>query len=74
MEGISVISRFRAEKAEDGIRIDADLVLFYGYNIPDLLNKANKAVRNEIEKYTALNVNRITLTAKSLVMKKKETE
>lgn len=74
VEGISVISRFRAEKAEDGIRIDADLVLFYGYNIPDLLNKANKAVRNEIEKYTALNVNRITLTAKSLVMKKKETE
>ncbi|MBE7067367.1 MAG: Asp23/Gls24 family envelope stress response protein [Ruminococcaceae bacterium] len=72
IEGVSAITRFRAEKAEDGIRIDADLVLYYGYNIPEILKKTKAAVRKEIEQYTALNVNRLTLTAKSLVMKKKE--
>ena len=72
VEGVSAITRFRAEKSEDGIRIDADLVLYYGYNIPDILKKAKAAVRGEIEKYTALNVNKLTLTAKSLVLKKKE--
>ena len=72
IEGVSSITRFRAEKAEDGIRIDADLVLYYGYNIPEILRKTKAAVRKEIEQYTALNVNQLTLTAKSLVLEKKE--
>ncbi len=68
-EGVSGITRFRAEKSEDGIRIEMDIVLYYGYKIPDVFKKIRDAVIDEIEKITSLNVSAVVLTAKSLVLK-----
>lgn len=71
MEGIDRISRFRADNQPDGISIDMDLVLVYGYVIKPLLNQVKMNIRNEIEKLTALNIKYIKLTAKTLVIEKK---
>lgn len=65
---VSKITRFRAEQKADGITIEADLVMFYGYSIPKSFKEIRAEVAKEIEKWTTLNIISITLTAKSLVM------
>jgi len=73
IEGVSKISRFRAENHSDGIYIDMDLVLFYGYSIKPLLRDVQKKVIEEVERLTALNISSLNLTAKSLVLDPKRT-
>lgn len=73
IEGVSKISRFRAENHNDGIYIDMDLVLFYGYSIKPLLRDVQRKVIEEVERLTALNINSLNLTAKSLVLDPKRT-
>ena len=64
-------SRFRAEQKINGIAIDADIILYYGYPIPEVFTELRKAISYEIETWTTLNIHSITLTAKSLVMPEK---
>jgi uncharacterized alkaline shock family protein YloU len=69
-EAVSRITRFRADKAEDGIRIEMDIVLYYGYPLPQVFSRLRKEIAEEIEKYTSLNSVAVILTAKNIVMKK----
>ena len=48
--------------------MEVDLVIKYGYKIPDLMTKLHKGVIKEIESITSLNVRKLTLTAKSVVV------
>ncbi len=68
IEGVSRISRFRAENHPDGIYIEMDLILIYGYIIRPLLRKVQQDVSEEVEKLTALNIKALNLVAKSLVV------
>lgn len=72
IEGVSRISRFRAENHADGIYLEMDLVLFYGHNLKPLLKEVQTKVKDEVEKLTALNIKSIKLVAKSLVMEPKK--
>ena len=67
--GVTKITRFRAEKAEDGIRIEMDLVLYYGYKVVIVFKKIREAITKEIETMTSLNVSGVALTVKSLASK-----
>ena len=71
-EAVSQITRFRADKAEDGIRIEMDIVLYYGYPLPKVFSGLRKDIAEEIEKYTSLNSVAVILTAKNIVMKKQQ--
>lgn len=68
IDGVSRISRFRAENDPDGIYIEMDLVLYYGYEIRKLLRHIQQKIGEEVDKLTALNIKAINLTAKSLVL------
>ena len=68
IEGVNKISRFRAENHSDGIYIEMDLVLVYGCLIRPLLKEVQSKVAEEVEKLTALNIQRLDITAKSLVV------
>jgi superfamily II DNA/RNA helicase len=74
IEGVNRISRFRAENYPDGIYIDMDLVLIYGYQIRPLLKMVQAEVINEVEKLTALNIKSLNVVAKSLVIEPKKPE
>lgn len=74
IEGVHKISRFRAENNPDGIYIEMDLVLIYGYVIKPLLYEVQEKVRNEVEGLTALNIKALNVVAKSLVVEQKKTE
>jgi len=72
IEGVSRISRFRAENHIDGIYIEMDLVLVYGYLIRPLLKEVQQKAAEEVERLTALNIQRFDVTAKSLVVDQKK--
>lgn len=67
-EGIKKILRFKVENNQEGIVIDTDLSILYGYPVNILLKNIQKKVRHEIEKLTGLNVKSLNLNAKSLVV------
>ncbi|TYQ17026.1 UNVERIFIED_CONTAM: putative alkaline shock family protein YloU [Acetivibrio alkalicellulosi] len=72
IDGVSKISRFRAENHHDGIYIEMDLVLIYGYKIKHLLGEVQKKVIEEVDRLTALNIKRLNLFAKSLTIENKK--
>lgn len=69
-EEITRVSRFRAENHPDGLYIEMDLVLVYGCIIRNVLSTLQIAVREEIDRLTALNIKSINLVARSLVVNK----
>lgn len=71
IDGVSKISRFRAENHPDGLYMEMDLTLVYGYQIKPLLRQVQQKVSEEIQRLTALNIKRINLTAKSLIVDEK---
>lgn len=73
IDGVNKISRFRAENHVEGIYIEMDLVLVYGCLIRPLLKDVQIKVAEEVEKLTALNIKRLDITAKSLVIDYKKT-
>lgn len=68
MDGVNKISRFKVESRNDGIIMDIDLVLIYGHAIKPLLETIQRSVKIEIEKMTGLNLERLNVTAKGLVI------
>lgn len=70
--GVSKISRFRAENRSDGIYIEMDLILIYGYMIKPLLREVQEKVSERIKHLTALNIQRMNVVAKSLVVENKK--
>ena len=68
IEGIYKISRFRVENQPDGIYMEMDIVLVYGYDIKKLLIEARDKIREGIEYLTALNIKTCKIVAKSLVL------
>jgi uncharacterized alkaline shock family protein YloU len=73
IEGVNKVSRFRAENHTEGIYIEMDLVLVYGYRIRPLLREVQRKVIDEVERLTALNIKRLNITAKSLVLDNQKT-
>lgn len=71
-EGVNKISRFRAENRPEGIYIEMDLVLLYGYPIQPLVKEIKERIRSEIEQLTALNIRTLNIMVKSLVVAPKQ--
>jgi uncharacterized alkaline shock family protein YloU len=70
MPEMEKIIRFRLNNSEDGVILDMDVVMVYGYNLIDSIRRAQQAIRDELERFAALNIQEMHITAKSLVMKK----
>lgn len=71
---IKKISRFRIEKDNTGIYMDIDVILFYGCIIKKVLREVQIEIKTEIEHLTDLNIKRLDIVAKSLVIRGKSEE
>lgn len=50
----------------DEIRLEVPLVVKYGFNIPDIANKAQENVRNALEKMTNLSIKYININVRGI--------
>ena len=70
--GIDSISRFIADNDTDGVHMELELVLVYGYNIKNALIQVKNAVVKEVENLAALNIHSINVIAGKLIVREKE--
>ncbi|PIP20038.1 MAG: Asp23/Gls24 family envelope stress response protein [Candidatus Omnitrophica bacterium CG23_combo_of_CG06-09_8_20_14_all_40_11] len=50
----------------DEIRLEVPLVIKYGFNIPDIANKAQENISNALEKMTNLSIKYININVQSI--------
>jgi len=70
-DAIYRIGRVRIENSTDGMSIYIELEIVYGYNIIEFLKDFKKKVKKEIEKLTAMNVDKVDVVAKGLYVPEK---
>ncbi len=70
--GVESISRFIADNDRDGVHMELELILVYGYNIKEALTQVKKAVIKEVENLAAINIQSLLVVASKLVVKNKE--
>lgn len=70
MDEMEKISRFRLNKSEDGVILDMDVIMVYGHNLVESILRAQEIIRSEMERFAALHVRAMYITAKGLVMRK----
>ena len=68
--GVDSISRFIADNVPDGIYMELEIVLIYGYNIKKALLEVKSAVIKEVESLAALNIRSINVIAGKLIVNK----
>lgn len=74
IQGVNKISRFRAENRPEGIHIEMDLILVFGFQIKPLIDYVRRKIKDEIERLTALNIKTLNITVKSLILAQKNSD
>jgi len=70
MPEMEKITRFRTSNSPEGLFIDFDVVMVYGYNLIEALKRARNVIVQELDRFAGFNVNVMNITVKSLTMKK----
>jgi hypothetical protein len=70
MDEMEKIARFRLNMCDDGVILDMDVIMVYGYNLVDAINQAIKAIIDDLGSFAGMNTHKIYINAKGLVMKK----
>lgn len=66
IEGIYKVQKIKIENYSDGLVAYIEVVLEYGYNLPDIMKEYKEKAKKEIDRLTAMNVLDIQITAKGL--------
>ena len=68
-ETIYKTNKVRIENGGEGMSIYIEVVVYYGYNLIDVLKEFKKKIKKEIENLTAMNVEQIDIIAKGIHIK-----
>lgn len=71
-EGIAKVSRTRIENVEEGPSIYVEVVVYYGYTVIEVLQEFKAKCIKEIEKLTTMGIQKITVIAKSIEVRREE--
>ncbi|NMA65149.1 MAG: hypothetical protein GX957_02770 [Clostridiaceae bacterium] len=64
------VTRFRTNNGPDGLYIDMDVIMVFGYNLSEAVRLAQRTIINELDRFAGFNVNSLNIFIKSLVLKK----
>ena len=67
-KAIHKVSKTRIENYGEGVSIYMEVVIVYGYNVTESMKEFRIKCKKEIEKLTAMNVEKIDITAKGIYM------
>ncbi len=68
---IAKINKIRIDSVDTVPHIYIEIILVYGYNIVESINSFNEKLRKEIEKLTAMTINKIDVVAKGIKLPEK---
>ncbi len=70
MPQMEKVTRFRTNNGPDGLYIDMDVIMVFGYNILEAIAAAEATILSELDRFAGFNVNQLTINVKTLVLKK----
>jgi len=70
MPQMEKVSRFRTNNTPDGLFIDMDVIMVFGYNLLDAVKEARAQIIKELDRFAGFNVNSFNINIKNLVFKK----
>ncbi len=70
VEGVGKINKYRFVNQSEGLYIDIEISVLYGYNIKEILRQIRENVIKNIENNTGLNVYRLTANVRTLIVPK----
>ena len=68
------VIKMRVNNLGEGVNVYMEVEIVYGFNVVDGLNTFKDKAKKEIEKLTAMNVERLEVVAKSLFIPEKKEE
>jgi len=70
MPQMEKVSRFRTSNTTDGLYIDMDVIMVFGYNLVEAVKEARAQIIKELDRFAGFNVNSFNINIKNLVFKK----
>ncbi len=70
MPSMEKISRFRCNNGPDGLFVDMDVVMVFGYNLVSAIKEARETISRELDRFAGINLNNLVVNVKTLVLKK----
>ncbi len=70
MPQVEKVTRFRTNNGPDGLYIDMDVIMVFGYNLLEAVKTAQETILRELDRFAGFNVNNLTINIKNLVLKK----
>lgn len=67
MPQMDKVSRFRTSNGPDGLYIDMDVIMVFGYNLLESVKTAREQIIKELDRFAGFNVNVLNINVKSLV-------
>lgn len=67
---IEKVTRFRTNNTADGLYLDMDVIMVYGYDLVKSLKNAMKEIIEELDKFAGFNVNSLNINIKSIIVRK----
>jgi len=74
MPQMEKVSRFRTSNTPDGLYIDMDVIMVFGYNLLEAVKEARAQIIKELDRFAGFNVNSFNINIKNLVFKKSPPE
>lgn len=70
MPEMEKITRFRCNNTPDGLFIDMDVVMIFGYNLVNAIKNARLSISRELDRFAGISLNNFMINVKTLVTKK----
>lgn len=70
MPSVEKISRFRCNNGPDGLFVDMDVIMVFGYNLVAAIKEARELIGRELDRFAGISLNNLVVNVKSIVVKK----
>lgn len=70
IEGIKKISKVKNKNSSEGVIIEVEIVCIYKYNLMNIMSELAEKIKVEIDRITALNIERLNIETKDIIMDK----
>ena len=70
MPEMEKITRFRCNNSPEGLFVDMDVIMVFGYNLVDAIKNARDTIGSELDRFAGINLNNLVVNVKTLVITK----
>lgn len=66
IEGVKKVSKVKNKNSNNGVIVEVEIICMYGYNLMEVMSKLAEKIKSEIDRITALNIERLDIETKGI--------